>query len=251
MVSWPYEYDSLSNPTATDKTNSSSVPHAQQHANLNDIVEAIQLRQGRASTALSGSSAVSTNAGDVFHVYDSGGRTHWGPRAKVALADTLLSSTQASVTFSNIPQTLRNLHLIAKVRTQSSAAQVIRARLNGDTSTNYASQLIAGITTSITGSRSTSDTSMALGAATPSTAPAGSYSGVNAIFYDYRSTASWKVMTANGAFDLSTVSTPQIGILNRVSVWASTAAITSMEILNDAGDLAAGTRLTLYGEPGT
>lgn len=39
---YPSGLDNFINPTATDTLNSATVPHHQQHANLNDAVEALQ-----------------------------------------------------------------------------------------------------------------------------------------------------------------------------------------------------------------
>lgn len=41
-TNYPNQLDVLINPTANDKLNSNTVPHHQQHTNLNDAVEAIQ-----------------------------------------------------------------------------------------------------------------------------------------------------------------------------------------------------------------
>lgn len=41
-TSYPATLDNFVNPTATDKLNSVTVPHHQQHADLNDAVEAIE-----------------------------------------------------------------------------------------------------------------------------------------------------------------------------------------------------------------
>ena len=41
-TNYPNQLDILINPTATDKLNSNTVPPHQQHANLNDAVEAVQ-----------------------------------------------------------------------------------------------------------------------------------------------------------------------------------------------------------------
>lgn len=43
---YPGSLDNFVNPTASDTLNSATVPHAQQHANLNDAVEAIQTVMG-------------------------------------------------------------------------------------------------------------------------------------------------------------------------------------------------------------
>jgi|688.fasta_scaffold1852567_1 hypothetical protein len=41
-TNYPNSLDILINPTATDNLNSTVVPHAEQHANLNDAMEAVQ-----------------------------------------------------------------------------------------------------------------------------------------------------------------------------------------------------------------
>lgn len=41
-TNYPNQLDILINPTSTDTLNSNTVPHHQQHANINDSVEAIQ-----------------------------------------------------------------------------------------------------------------------------------------------------------------------------------------------------------------
>jgi hypothetical protein len=45
-TNYPNQLDILINPTATDKLNSVTVPHHEQHSNLNDAVEALQTTLG-------------------------------------------------------------------------------------------------------------------------------------------------------------------------------------------------------------
>jgi hypothetical protein len=45
-IQYPAALDNLINPTANDSLNSNTVPHATQHANLNDAVEALQTTLG-------------------------------------------------------------------------------------------------------------------------------------------------------------------------------------------------------------
>jgi len=45
-TNYPNQLDVLINPTATDKLDSVTVPHHQQHSNLNDAVEALQTTLG-------------------------------------------------------------------------------------------------------------------------------------------------------------------------------------------------------------
>ena len=41
-TNYPGALDNFTNPTATDSLNSVTVPHADQHANANDAIEAIE-----------------------------------------------------------------------------------------------------------------------------------------------------------------------------------------------------------------
>ena len=51
-TNFPTSLDSLTNPTASDTLDSSTVPHADQHANANDAIEALQAKVGVNSSAV-------------------------------------------------------------------------------------------------------------------------------------------------------------------------------------------------------
>lgn len=68
-ISYPTSLDTLTNPAASDKTNSVSVPHATQHADLNDIAEALEAKVGiGASTPVRGAALIASGTGST--VYD-------------------------------------------------------------------------------------------------------------------------------------------------------------------------------------
>jgi len=50
-INFPSSLDDFTNPTADDSLNSDTVPHADQHANLNDAVEALEAKVGINSSA--------------------------------------------------------------------------------------------------------------------------------------------------------------------------------------------------------
>ena len=52
---FPSSLDDFTNPTADDSLNSATVPHADQHANLNDAVEALEAKVGVNSSAVTSS----------------------------------------------------------------------------------------------------------------------------------------------------------------------------------------------------
>jgi len=54
-TNFPSSLDDFTNPTAQDSLNSDTVPHADQHANLNDAVEALEAKVGVDSSAVTSS----------------------------------------------------------------------------------------------------------------------------------------------------------------------------------------------------
>ena len=99
-TSYPSSLDNFINPTATDSLSSGVVPHAEQHANLNDALEAVQTVLGilpagshltikdriAASEALNGLSDVtitSVAAGNVLRYNGS----KWANYAETNLTD--------------------------------------------------------------------------------------------------------------------------------------------------------------------
>jgi hypothetical protein len=54
-INYPSSLDDFTNPTADDSLNSDTVPHADQHANLNDAVEALEAKVGVNSSAVTSS----------------------------------------------------------------------------------------------------------------------------------------------------------------------------------------------------
>jgi len=45
-INYPTSLDNFTNPTASDAMNSVAVPHATQHADLNDAVDALEAKVG-------------------------------------------------------------------------------------------------------------------------------------------------------------------------------------------------------------
>jgi len=74
-TNFPTSLDSLTNPTASDKLNSASVPHATQHATLNDAVEALEAKVGINSSAVTTSHDYLIDKQSVVPYDDSSART--------------------------------------------------------------------------------------------------------------------------------------------------------------------------------
>ena len=55
MTNFPTSLDSLTNPSSSDTLNSQTVPHAAQHANANDAIEALEAKVGADGSAVTSS----------------------------------------------------------------------------------------------------------------------------------------------------------------------------------------------------
>jgi hypothetical protein len=112
MVNYPASLDSLTNPTASDLTTSVTVPHATEHANANDILEALEAKLGIGSSTPPASGAVLRRTGT--------GASAWGALvnadvdAAAAIVYSKLSLTNSLVTGD----------LVANAATQAGAASI-------------------------------------------------------------------------------------------------------------------------------
>jgi len=74
-TNFPASLDSLTNPTASDKLNSVTVPHATQHATLNDAVEALEAKVGVNGSAVTTSHDYLIDKQSVVPYDDASART--------------------------------------------------------------------------------------------------------------------------------------------------------------------------------
>jgi len=151
-----------------------------------------------------------------------------------ALATTTLGSAASTVTFGSIPQGYRDLMLVIAGRSASSG-NVVEMYFNGDTGANYSHVRMGG-----NGSNpfSTSKSDARVFNMTTN-------EGVSIIqIMDYSATDKHKT-------SISTSSIAQDFVLAYAQRWASTSAVTSIELIfQTAINFAAGTTLSLYGIAG-
>jgi len=145
-----------------------------------------------------------------------------------------LGTAVASVTFSSIPQTYTDLVLVVSHDVTADAISGIQ--FNGDTASNYSSTYVWGQGTNVYSGRETS-------AASAFAFYAAAASGF--------ATAIIQVMNYSNATTHKTLlgreSDSAVEAMALVSLWRSTAAITSMVLLRRSGNFATGSTFTLYG----
>lgn len=113
MVSYPTSLDAFSNPTAGDATNNVTTPHATQHSNANDAIEALEAKLGTgastatANTVLRGTGAGASAFGQVQEA-DLAFSVATQAEIDAHAADTTTHGTTGDVVGTSDSQTLTN-----------------------------------------------------------------------------------------------------------------------------------------------
>ncbi len=150
------------------------------------------------------------------------------------IATQTLGSAAASVTFSSIPQTYTDLVLIVSHDVTVDAVSGIQ--FNNDTASNYSATYLWGNGTSALSGR---ESNVASAFAFYGTAASGFATSIIQIM-NYSNTTTYKTFLGREA-------DAAVEALGVVSLWRSTAAITSLVLLRRSGNFAVGSTFTLYG----
>ncbi len=153
-----------------------------------------------------------------------------------AIQTNTLASTATSITFSSIPATYTDLRLV--IVPTSAATGDIRIQFNGDTGTNYSTTVLNGTGAAASSNRQINATYcyLTFTAAGTTTIP---HLYTSDIFSYAGST--YKTLLNTNSED----NNGSGNVVRSVSLWRSTAAITSLSIIG--GTYAIGTTATLYG----
>lgn len=173
-----------------------------------------------------------------------------GPRK---LADVTTSGSQASVTFSNITGTYRDLEVSVTTRsTVSALTDTFKLQLNGDTGNNYNIDHMhsygGGQNLSETNNTSSATDTLVVGAS----GSAGYVSNLLFTIKDYAGTTFYKSGFYYGASALGTSAINGgscIGRSQGAFSWNSTAAITSIKLFFASGNFYNGSHVVLRGIP--
>jgi hypothetical protein len=158
------------------------------------------------------------------------------------LATVTLGTATASVTFSSIPATYRDLVVVTSLRTNRSGenTDAIRMRFNADSGSNYPR---VAMFASSGGAGTFEETSSAIIlTATAATSTANTFTPSNAQIMDYSATDKHKTVLLRNAQNLTDV------VLGQVNRWANTAAITSLAFTSaNSANFEVGSTFALYG----
>jgi hypothetical protein len=157
---------------------------------------------------------------------------------------TVTGSSVATITFSSISGSYKNLRLVYNAAITSGSWDAMYMRLNGDTGANYISQTSSAIQTALVGAEFVAGTYMTL----CRVGQAGASSG-QIVIPNYAATVLKKSTVAQGiSIPAYTAGGAQLFIAG--AAWNNTAAITQLDITVAVGTIqwAVGSSFTLYGE---
>ena len=171
----------------------------------------------------------------------------WADMSMILIQRQVLSSSAASVTFSNIPQNYKTLRLVASTRTTgtSSGVENMRIQFNGS-STGYFDRLVYGNGTSVLStSNSNTNTGFAFMYANGGSTTSNTFSNSEMIISNYTSSSN-KVASIDSITENNATTAFQALSSN---LWQDSSAITSITFtLFTAGiDYAVGSSFSLYG----
>ncbi len=185
---------------------------------------------------------------NIFYRSMLAGNTAYEPSDEDILAEEVLTSSQASVTFSSL-DTLASDYQHLQVRAVTRNARTvggherINLTFNSDTGNNYATHRLRGTGSSVSSLATTSTDKMYVGFS-PREASGSEFSANVIDILDFSSTNKNTTVRALGG----THSPSDYRIALFSGVWLNTSAVTSMTFTDDGGDnFQAGSRFTLIG----
>jgi len=156
----------------------------------------------------------------------------------IALANITLTSSQATVVFSNIPTTYRDLILVGDITPDGNIGYYLR--VNGDTGSNYSAVVMSGNSFNTTASTTQSGTFAQVGIYYVSNA---NRQNIISHFMDYSATDKHKTILTRTGHPNEVVAT--------AARWASTTAINSITLSGQqnfsTNSFASGSTFALYG----
>lgn len=166
----------------------------------------------------------------------------------IPLAKTVLTGTQATITFSSIPQTYTDLLLVYSARTnEASAYNDTKITFNGSTSAVYSATLLYADTTTSGSLRDSGASNLGRNYIDGNSATANTFASAELYIPNYTGSIN-KVIGATSVTENNTTTNSTTLTAATAGLWRDTSAITSISIAAQGSTLfVSGSRFDLYG----
>lgn len=164
----------------------------------------------------------------------------WAPNGAYDALATVTLSSDATVTFSGIPQGYKHLQLRYMANNSASANYKISLRFNGDSGSNYNWHYLYGDGSGAGSGANDEYTAMRLGKANYQS----TYWSHGIIdLLDYSNSTKYTTGRSFSGWDSNGSGTVELSS----GLWKNTAAVTSIDIVPYSGNLLSGSKFALYG----
>lgn len=186
-------------------------------------------------------------SGQFLKTLGSGANPAWACAGRELISEVTTSGTQASVTFSSIPATFRDLLVVVRGRgTGAVFSQTILLQFNSDTGNNYHWDVEQGQGATNVVSQTLATSSGAIGLF-PGASATASYSGAaEATIFDYRGTTFFKAVSSKNHVAVANASASIVSGTYGAQ-WLSTSAINAVKVFLGTGSFVDGSIVSLYG----
>jgi hypothetical protein len=191
------------------------------------------------------------SSGDIFTeaMWDTYIKDNFNTGVPVLLANSTLSGSSATISFSGISQNWAHLRMVMYLRGDTAAASTnVNLQFNGDTGSNYDNQYIRGSAAATSAVEAFAQTAALVGSMPCASAGANLFSAVTADIPFYSQSTNNKTMSSQWARKTGT-SSGSLELISVASFWRSSSAITQIVLFGSAGNFDTGSRVTLYGMP--
>lgn len=164
-----------------------------------------------------------------------------------SISDTTAGGAVANIDISGIVATYAHLLVAIYARGDTAAATIASGmRFNGDSAANYDYQALQGSAAVASANETFASTFLSTGFMPANTAGANLFSANLVFIPNYANATNNKQCISVGGLKVGVAST-NLFALTVAGSWRSNAAINRITILPSAGNLVAGTRVTIYG----
>jgi len=181
------------------------------------------------------------------YIWDGAAYNQVYPAGFAKINESVLVGTTASVTFSSIPATYRNLRLYVLCRSDTAGVQTnLFMQFNGDTAANYDYQEMAGQQAATAAVESLAQIGIPM-REMPAAGTTASHPAIFTIDIPWYASTTFLKLSINQSSWSNGTATGSLVTRNAMGRWRSSAAITSIRLVPGAGSFIAGSSFALYG----